>query len=222
MLRAAIFDMDGLLVDSEPLWQEAELEVLGALGVPITREACVETRGLRADEVVALWFRRHPWEAPSEREVHGRLLEAMAALIRTRGRPMPGAHEAIASIRRRTGRLGLATSSPRVLIDAVLETLDVRDAFDAVHSAEHEPYGKPHPAVFLSAARLLDAAPTDCVALEDSLAGVVSAKAARMACIAVPEAEQAGDPRFAIADRVLGSLLELESVDWEALAAAKR
>jgi len=222
MLRAAIFDMDGLLVDSEPLWQEAGLEVFGALGVPITREAFIETRGMRADEVVALWFRRHPWQGPAEREVHARLLETVAALVRTRGRAMPGALEAIASMRRRTGRLGLASSSPAMVIDAVLETLGVRDTFDTVHSAEHEAYGKPHPAVFLSAAGLLGVPPTDCVVLEDSLAGVVSAKAARMACIAVPEDAQAADPRFSIADRVLGSLLELESVDWEALAAAKR
>jgi len=198
MIRAAIFDMDGLLVDSEPLWQEAELEVFGALGVPITREGCVETRGLRADEVVALWNRRHPWAGPGEREVHARLLEAMAALLRARGRAMPGALQAVESMRRRTGRLALASSSPMMLIDAVLDTLGVRGAFDVVHSAESEAYGKPHPAVFLSA------------------------RAARMACIAVPEAAQRHDPRFSIADRVLDSLLDLETVDWASIEAAKR
>lgn len=222
MLRAAIFDMDGLLIDSEPLWQEAEVEVFGALGVPITREACVETRGLRLDEVVSLWMRRHPWEGPGEREVHGRILETMAALIRTRGEALPGAIEAVEEMRRRTPRIGLATSSPGMLIDAVLGTLGIRGEFDVIHSAEGEPYGKPHPAVFLSAARLLEVAPTDCVAFEDSLAGVVSAKAARMACVAVPEPAQADDPRFSLADRVLASLLELPAIDWDAIARARR
>ncbi|HEY0839681.1 MAG TPA: hexitol phosphatase HxpB [Vulgatibacter sp.] len=222
MLRAAIFDMDGLLIDSEPLWQEAELEVFGGLGVPITREACVETRGLRLDEVVSLWMRRHPWTGPGEREVHGRILETMAALIRARGEALPGALQAIEEMRRRTPRIGLATSSPGMLIEAVLDTLGIRGQFDVVHSAEGEPYGKPHPAVFLSAARLLGVAPTECVAFEDSVAGVVAAKAARMACVAVPEAAQADDPRFSLADRVLASLLEVGTVDWNAIGLARR
>ena len=135
---------------------------------------------------------------------------------------MPGALQAVESMRRRTGRLALASSSPMMLIDAVLDTLGVRGAFDVVHSAESEAYGKPHPAVFLSAARRLDVPPTECVALEDSLAGVLSARAARMACIAVPEAAQRHDPRFSIADRVLDSLLDLETVDWASIEAAKR
>ncbi|AKU92014.1 hexitol phosphatase HxpB [Vulgatibacter incomptus] len=222
MIRAAIFDMDGLLIDSEPFWQEAELEVFGDLGVPITREACVETRGLRLDEVVALWSRRYPWQGPSLAEVHGRILEAMASLIRARGGPMPGALEAIELMRRRFGPVAIATSSPPMLIEAVLEKLGLGGAFDVVHSAQGEPYGKPHPAVFLSAARLLDLPPTDCVALEDSLAGVIAAKSARMACIAVPEEAQRTDPRFSIADRVLPSLVELPRVEWDAIAVARR
>ena len=222
MIRAAIFDMDGLLIDSEPLWQDAELEVFGDLGVPITREACVETRGLRLDEVVSLWMRSHPWSGPTEREVHGRILETMAASIRARGAPLPGALEAIQEMKVRFGRVGLATSSPTLLVEAVLDTLGVRGSFEVVHSAEGELFGKPHPAVFLSAARLLDTAPTECVAFEDSLAGVLSAKSARMACVAVPEAAQLGDPRFAIADRVLPSLLDLHSIDWDALTRARR
>jgi sugar-phosphatase len=82
-------------------------------------------------------------------------------------------------------------------------------AFDVVQSAEHEPYGKPHPGIFLRTAERLEVSPLACVVLEDSLTGVLAAKAARMACIAVPEAHPAHDPRFVIADAVVATLRDV-------------
>jgi len=89
----------------------------------------------------------------------------------------------------------------------VLAALDLGEAFEVVHSAEDEPYGKPHPGIYLTAAERLGVDPVACVAIEDSVAGVVAAKAARMAAVAVPE--DRGDPRFGIADAVLDSLADL-------------
>jgi beta-phosphoglucomutase-like phosphatase (HAD superfamily) len=91
------------------------------------------------------------------------------------------------------------------VIAAALAPLGV--TLDVIVSAEHERYGKPHPAVILTTAERLGVAPTECVVLEDSVNGVIAAKAARALCIAVPEHE---DPRFAIADRVLRSLNEVD------------
>ena len=74
---AAIFDMDGLLIDSEPLWQEAEIAVFGALGLNLTREQCLETRGRRTREIVAYWYAKRPWPTASIDEVRARLIDAV-------------------------------------------------------------------------------------------------------------------------------------------------
>jgi sugar-phosphatase len=99
-----------------------------------------------------------------------------------------------------------------VVIAAALEALDLQDAFEVVHSAEGEPYGKPHPGVYLHTAEQLGLRPEECVAIEDSPNGVLAAKAARMGCIAVPEPALRGHPWFAIADAVLQDLGGLEDV----------
>jgi sugar-phosphatase len=114
-------------------------------------------------------------------------------------------------------RVALASSSAYRLIRAVTERLGLADSFDCVYSAEEEEYGKPHPGVYLTAARRLGVAPTQCLAVEDSFNGVLAAKAARMKCVAVPEPAQRRDPRFCIADVVLDSLAGVGVEVWRAL-----
>ena len=209
--------MDGLLIDSEPLWVRAEIEVFGGVGVMLTEDDCAKTKGLRIDDVVAHWFGIHRWPSPSREDVERRLVARVAELVREEGRALPGVASAIAAARTITSEIALASSSPRTLIDAVLDRLELRGVFSVVQSAENEPHGKPHPGIFLTTARSLRVAPTDCVVLEDSLTGVLAAKAARMTCIAVPETYPDHDPRFVIADRIVGSL---EAVTPELLSAA--
>lgn len=204
-MDAAIFDMDGLLIDSEPAWRRAEIEVFGEVGLTLTDAQCRETTGLRIDEVAAFHFARAPWEGPSTQEIATRIVDAMVENVSARGEPMEGAIETVALAAAR-GPLALASSSPRRLIDATLTRLGIADRFAVVTSAEDDRYGKPHPAVYLRAADALGVAPTRCLVFEDSLNGVISAKAARMRCVAVPEEP---DPRFALADLTLGSLSEL-------------
>jgi sugar-phosphatase len=212
MIRAAIFDMDGLLVDSEPLWRQAEQDVFGALGLRLTEDDCMRTTGLRVDEVVRHWFALHPWPGPGIAEVGATIVERVVALIRDQGEAKPGAAAAVAAARRAGLRTALATGSSFDLIDATLERLGLVGAFEVRCSAQSEPYGKPHPAVFLTTAARLGVDPTECVVLEDSLPGVIAAKAARMRCIAVPETTGPGRARFAVADVVLDSL-ELVTAD---------
>lgn len=207
-LEAAVFDMDGVLVDSEPLWQEAEIEVFGTVGVELSRAMCEETMGLRIDEAVAHWHRRTPWDGPSQPEIADRVVAGVAARIAERGEPLPGVREALDACRRRGLRLALASSSPMPLIGAVLERFDLAGTFEVVVSADGEPYGKPHPGIYLTAADRLAVAPTACVAIEDSLNGVIAAKAARMRAVAIPL--DPADPRFGVADAVLTSLADLD------------
>lgn len=200
--RAAIFDMDGTLIDSEPLWRAAEVDVFTGLGVPLTDEMARQTTGLTLAEVTRYWHRRHPWDHVPLAEVDRRVLTRMVELITTQGRARPGVPDALAAVRARGWRVALATASPRPLIAPVLAALALEDAFDAIVCVDDVEHGKPHPALFLEAARRLGVEPIRCVAVEDSVNGVIAAKAARMFTIAVPEAHLLDDRRFGIADAV--------------------
>lgn len=214
MLDAAvIFDMDGLLIDSEPLWCIAELEIFNDLGVPLQESMCNQTMGLRTSEVVSYWYAQFPWIGPSQSTVAERIISRVSELLVTVGQPMPGAVEVVQLCQQMQLPLALATSSPMSLIETVLNKLGLQDAFDVVNSAQTEEYGKPHPAVYLTSAHRLGVHPNKCVAFEDSVRGTISAKAASMRCIAVPAAQDRKDPRFAIADVKLDSLEQI-SESW--------
>jgi len=215
-IEAVIFDLDGVLIDSEPLWQDAEIAVFGPLGIALDRELCQLTMGLRSDEVVAYWYARRPWEGPSRAEVEAALLRTVAAHIRERGAAKPGIADVLAVLAPRVP-VALASSSPYAVIEAALERLGLTRAFCCVYSAEEEPYGKPHPGVYLTTAGKIGVAPIHCCAIEDSPNGVLAAKAAKMACIAIPDPGAVGDPRIHIADRVASSLADLDADLWRGL-----
>jgi sugar-phosphatase len=209
--HAIVFDMDGLLIDSEPLWVRAEIEIFGEVGLVLAEEDCAQTKGLRTDDVVAYWHKRRPWDGRSPADVEARLIGRVAALVREEGRALSGVAHAIAVAREEGRRVALASSSPLVIIHAALERLGLEGAFDVVQSAQSLPLGKPHPGIFLRTADLLAVPAVDCVVLEDSLTGVIAAMAARMACLAIPFDHPGHDARFVIADAVLGSLDEVTS-----------
>lgn len=126
---------------------------------------------------------------------------------------LPGVREAVALCKARGLKIGLASASPLHMLEKVLEMFELRDQFDALASAEHLPYSKPHPQVYLDCAAKLGIAPMSCVALEDSVNGMIASKAARMRSIVVPEAENSRDPRFVLADVKLASLQQLTVAD---------
>ena len=205
-MKAAIFDMDGLLIDSEPLWQEAEINVFRSVGVPLTGELCRETVGVRLNEVVRHWYEKFPWHGESVEVVEGRILEEVSRLIVNRGKPMPGVRETIDMLIAAKYELAVASSSPMRLIRAALESVGLIENFSVLHSAEGEGEGKPHPAVYLSAMSRLGVDPSNCIAFEDSGIGVSAAKSAGAWVIAVPDPANMFNPSFADADVVLSSL----------------
>lgn len=205
-MNAAIFDMDGLLIDSEPLWQEAEVAVFNSIGVPLTRELCRETVGVRLDAVVRRWYEKFPWRGESLEAVEARILEEVSRLIVRRGKPMPGVRETIDLLGAAKYGLAVASSSPLQLIQTALDTFGLTESFSVLHSAEAEGEGKPHPAVYLSAMSRLGVDPTNCIAFEDSAIGVRAAKSAGAWVIAVPDRADISSPDFADADVVLSSL----------------
>ncbi len=212
-IQAAIFDMDGLLIDSEPLWQEAEISAFRPLGVPVSPELCRESAGTRLDEVLAMWFRRFGWEGPSVEEMHQRVLDEVTRLMIQKGQALPGVYRVMEDFGAAGIPMAIASSSPPALIQAVVNKLELAPYLTLTHSGSHEERGKPDPAVFLTTARRLGVQPSRCIVFEDAPAGVLAARRAGMRVVAVPSVFPVDDPGFAPAHRVLDSLEAFDPKD---------
>jgi sugar-phosphatase len=182
-MRAVIFDMDGVIIDSEPYWQRAEVEVFRSVGVPLTGEMCKQTTGLRMNDMVDHWYQRHPWSGPSRDDIARQVVSRVAELITMHAGPIEGAIELVEDLRAAGVPLGLCSSSPRTLMDCVCKTLGLRTHFSLLQSAEECTHGKPHPEPYLVTAAGMGQSPANCIAIEDSTNGMRSAKAAGMRVI---------------------------------------
>lgn len=217
-ITTAIFDMDGLLTESESRWRSAEREAAAGLGIPLADSDFDKTMGVRMRDVAALWYSWHPWSGPTTDEVADQVIARVIELGRD-AKPLPGVLESIRWLRQQGIRLALCSSSDMVLITATLEALDLVDVFEVVHSAEADEFGKPHPQPYLTTASRLGVTPSECVVFEDSVSGCVSAKAAGMRVIAVPDPVVRGSGQFGFVDLVLDSLAQFDPAAWRAAAA---
>lgn len=211
-VKAVIFDMDGVIIDTEPAWQRAEVEVMNSLGVPITYEDAEITTGLRIDFVVSYWYQRYPWANYDNSAAAQQIIDKVVQFIETEGKPMRGVVDALQLCQQRGLKIGLATSSSSDLIQAVMNKLAIGDYFEAITSAEDLQYGKPHPEVYLNCAIALDIAPSLCIAIEDSLNGLIAARAASMQTIAIPAPELASQSRWQIGHHQLAHLGDFEGL----------
>ncbi len=207
--EAVIFDMDGVLIDSEPLWKIAMEEVFLSVGCGLTRKDFQRTVGLRIDEVIQYWHKEAGWERVTPKEVEGLIIERMIELIQENGEPLIGVIETLDYLAQHSFKIGLATSSYNILIETVLKALNIRERFDVVHSAEDEEYGKPHPAVYLTVAEKLGVDPLKCMVIEDSLNGIIAGKAARMKVVCIPEKTHHPEPKLSIADATFENMQQM-------------
>jgi beta-phosphoglucomutase-like phosphatase (HAD superfamily) len=161
--------------------------------------------------VVELWRQRQPWTGSTVDEVTARIVNGVADHVRVEGVGMDGAVAAFDTVRGAGLLCAVASSSPPVLISAALERLGIRDAVDAACSAVDDAHGKPAPDIYLRTAAVLGVSPSSCLAVEDSVAGVLSARAAGMTCVAIPDTVTAEDPRLAASTTRLRSLLDLDA-----------
>jgi sugar-phosphatase len=210
MIKAIIFDMDGLLVDSEPYWKIAEKICFGKLGLTLTDELLRQVMGFRLNEVVEHWYNYQPWGKKNFEAVEADVLETVKQLIADNANALPGVVDTLKLCKANGYKIALASSSAMSLINVVVDKLNIRQYFDLLVSAENEPYGKPHPSVFLTTSNQLNVLPTECLVFEDSVNGMVAAKAARMKCIVVPEAEKQNEPYWHLANYQLKTLEDLK------------
>ncbi|MEQ8233872.1 MAG: HAD family phosphatase [Gammaproteobacteria bacterium] len=183
--QAIVFDLDGVLVDSMPLWRRAEVEVFGALGVRVDEAALEQTAGMSTRAVTRFWHERCPWGGTSLEDAEQAVIERVCELARSLAAPMGGAARLLAQAQAFSSRLAIATNAPRVLAAGLVERLFGDSIFGAVVTADCVPAVKPAPDVYLEAARRLGAQPTACVAIDDSPRGVQAALAAGMVTIGV-------------------------------------
>jgi HAD superfamily hydrolase (TIGR01509 family) len=208
VIEAVVFDLDGLLVDSEQLWDQAREALARERGGRWHDRAQTDMMGMSSLEWSRYMHDRIGLRESPE-EISAEVVRRMETLYRERLPLLPGAREAVERLAARWP-LGLASSSNRPLIDLTLELSGMAPYFRATVSSEEVAGGKPAPDVYLEAARRLGVDPTRTAAIEDSHNGILSAAAARMRVVAIPNRRfPPGDEALAQADVVLDSLDEL-------------
>lgn len=202
-----IFDMDGVIIDSEPFWREAAVLSFNEFGLDLKSDSFMITTGLRTKEVVKHWLPDKNLKIRNQAE--NLILSNVVSLISEKGIPMEGLADLLLYLRNSHFKIGLATSSPSKVIDAVLKVCLPDFQFDSIQSAEKLSYGKPHPQVYLNTLQKLKSKSANSIAIEDSVNGIIAAKAARMKVVAMPAAEEFESPKFSIADFKIKKLSEI-------------
>jgi HAD superfamily hydrolase (TIGR01509 family) len=212
--EAVIFDLDGVLLDSEPAWEVARREVTEETGGQWRDDAQNEMMGMSTPEWSA-WMHETLGVLLDPEEIVGEVLQRMERSFRQRLPLLPGAREAVTALADRW-TLGLASSSSRPLIDLALELARFGELFRATVSSEEVKRGKPAPDVYLRAAEALAVDPDRCVAIEDSTNGIRAGAAAGMRVIAIPDRDFPPEPEaLELAALVVDSLTELQPATIE-------
>lgn len=211
-LKALIFDMDGVIIDSEPLWRKAMITGFTEIGLDFTEDDCRKTTGMRFKEVVEYWLNFYQLNNISVKQIEDRVLGILIELIQTEGKAISGALELIGLAKSKGWKIGLATSSYERLVEAVLTKLNIAKDFDAIVSAEKMRYGKPHPEVYLVCASRLGVQPGECAVIEDSVNGVIAGKAAQMLVFSVPDIDHRFMRQFAVADHPCENMKEVHDI----------
>ena len=214
---AVIFDIDGLLMNSEPIWNKAATEIFRQYGIQLSEDQYAITTGLRSKEFVAYWLHQHQVPASEFERAEQKLITLAINLIDKEATLMPGVEHIFKFFLEKDFKLGLATSSPLALIEWVKDKLGIRSYIHASCSAQHLPFAKPHPQVYIDCAAAMHVSPLSCICFEDSFYGMIAAKAARMTCVVVPSAEHIKFEHWGAADLKLSSLQNFGALHFDML-----
>lgn len=205
MIESVIFDLDGTIIDSEPLWQAAELEVFREEGVELSSEDIAPSKGLYTLDAVTLLYPKIPSPKRSIEELTDALNARALELILSRGKIKPGVIGAIELMAELKVPMAIASSTIRHMIEKIAGHFSIDRYFKLYCSGQEEPYGKPHPGIYLTTTRKLGVNPGKSVAFEDSFNGMIAAKAARLKLVAFLDIGNYSDTKYDFADLKLES-----------------
>lgn len=208
-MPAVLFDMDGILIDSEPLWRESMQKVLENYGLLLTTKECMYTKGMKIDMVIDFWNKKRSMGWKNTQEIKKKIHETLIRKIRQKGKAVPGSLELVYYVRNGLGqKKGLATSSDEELGRVVSEKLSLGSLMDAMVCAGNVLKAKPEPDVYLKCTEKLKEPTHACIAMEDSFYGIISAKKAGMKVIGIPESPEEEMKFRELADMVFYSMME--------------
>jgi HAD superfamily hydrolase (TIGR01509 family) len=210
MIRALIFDMDGLMIDTEPMYWEVGRAIAREYGKTVADDTLRKMMGRERLASSTIFAQETGVPLSGEQVMHKReqmMLERFKAGIE----PMPGLREILNRFRGKM-KLGVATSSPRMLVQAALPAMGLAEYFDAVTAGDEIVHGKPHPEIYLTTMAKLEVTPPFCVVLEDAPAGALAGKRAGAHVIAVPSALTAQEDFSTVSDVRVSKLVEAAGI----------
>lgn len=213
-LEAVLFDMDGVIIDSEPLWSEAERVLLARRNLRYSPELKAVMMGRDSREAVGYLIEHYRLDESLEEVIEERN-RLIAELFREHLQPMPHALELVRAVHVLGIKTGLVSSSPIQLVYLAMAKLGITDLFDFILSGDQVKRGKPAPDIYLTAAGRLGVSPGKCLVIEDAPNGVAAAKAAGMCCLAI--GTSASETELAAADKVVSGLAGVDLVALQEL-----
>lgn len=214
MIKAIIFDMDGVIVDSEPVWIQVEKELYkNRYNIELNDSDFKECYGVPVKEVIKKHHSTYKLSLIDVDEVKKQVVSMVINQMKDNPIPINGLQTLLSYLKQLKIPFAIASSSSITHIKTVIDKLGVADYFneDLIFSADDVKFGKPNPQLFMNTADALGIPHEQCLVIEDSLVGVIAAKAARMSVIAIPNINQYKDPRFSIADTIVSNHLQTKA-----------
>lgn len=212
MIKAVIFDMDGTLIDSQPIWYRVSIDFFQKNGFPITMDDMIKLTGSPVGKLVDFVLQAHGQKEKDRAQLVAELMDYAVSEILAAKPLMPNVKETLAFLKQHQIKMAVASASPRNMLQGIVESCGIAEYFDYLASAEDLAFNKPHPAVYLHAAQQLGVSAAECFAVEDSILGMISGKAASMKTVVIPAQAEWDDPRWSLADFKLANIAELPTL----------
>ena len=206
MIQGIVFDLDGTLIDSEPLWQEAEMIIFAGQGLTLTHKDCLKTKGLPSSEAVKYWYNKIDNPTKEAALLTQELNQMVIKIMKEKGELKSGVMEILSFWKSKNLPMGIASASSMAHIKTVVDKFELNEYFNLIYSGDFEDYGKPHPGIYISACEKLKIDPVYSISVEDSFNGILAAKSARMKAVALLDEGQINDTLYDFADLKIESL----------------